>query len=62
MGVPASRVRVVGPLAPLAPGFVSELARMHYAPSSAYQQARVMARLSAWLAAEGLDARGASDA
>ena len=62
MWVAASRVRVVGPLATLAPGFVSELARMHYAPSSAYQQARVMARLSAWLAAEGLDARGASDA
>jgi hypothetical protein len=29
---------------------------MHYAPSSAYQQAQVMARLSAWLAAEGLEA------
>lgn len=56
MGVPASRVRVVGPLAPLAPGFVSELERLHYAPSSVYQQARVTARLSAWLAAEGLEA------
>ena len=29
MWVPASRVRVAGPLAPLAPGFVSELERMH---------------------------------
>ena len=54
MWVAASRVRVVGPLAPLAPGFVSELERMHYAPGSAYQQAQVMARLSVWLAAEGL--------
>jgi site-specific recombinase XerD len=49
-------VRVDGPLAPLASGFVSELERMHYAPGSAYQQARVMARVSAWLAAEGLEA------
>lgn len=40
----------------MAPGFVSELERMHYAPGSAYQQAQVMARLSAWLAAEGLEA------
>jgi site-specific recombinase XerD len=56
MWIPASRVRVVGPLAPFAPGFVSELERMHYAPSSACQQARVMARMSAWLAGEGLEA------
>jgi integrase/recombinase XerD len=56
MWVPASRVRVVGPLAPLAPGFVSELERLQYAPGSACGQARVMARLSGWLAAEGLEA------
>ena len=56
MWVRASRVRVVGPLAPLASGFVSELERMQYAPGSAYEQVRVMARLSAWLAAEGLEA------
>ena len=56
MWVRASRVRVVGPLAPLASGFVSELERMHYAPGSAYEQARVVARLSGWLAAEGLEA------
>jgi site-specific recombinase XerD len=40
----------------LAPGFVAELERLHYAPSSAYQQARLMARMSAWLAREGLEA------
>jgi len=55
MGVAASRVRVVGPLA-VAPGFVSELERLHYASGSAYEQARVMAQLSGWLAAEGLEA------
>jgi hypothetical protein len=56
MWVPVSRVRVDGPLAGWAPGFVAELERLQYAPSSAYQQARVMAKLSAWLAGEGLDA------
>ena len=56
MWVAASRVRVDGPLAPFAPGFVSELERMGYAPSSACQQARVMVRMSAWVAGEGLEA------
>ena len=55
MWVSASRVRVDGPLAPFASGFVSELERMDYAPGSAYQQAQVMARMSAWLAGEGLE-------
>jgi integrase/recombinase XerD len=52
----ASRVRVDGPLAWWVPGFVGELEGLHYAPSSADQQVRVMAKLSAWLAGEGLDA------
>lgn len=56
MCVAASRVRVDGPLAPLARGFVLELERMHYASSSACQQARAMARMSAWLAGQGLEA------
>jgi site-specific recombinase XerC len=56
MSVPVSRVWVDGPLAQWAPGFVSELERLGYAPSSACAQLRVMARLSGWLAGEGLDA------
>ena len=56
MWVAGSRVRVDGPLAPFAPGFLSELERMHYAPSSACRQARAMGRMSAWLAGEGLAA------
>ena len=56
MSMSVSRVRVDGPLAWWAPGFVAELEGLHYAPSSAVQQVRVLAKLSAWLAAEGLEA------
>ena len=45
-GVAGSGRRAVGAVAP---GFVAELERLHYAPSSAYQQAKVMGKLSAWL-------------
>jgi site-specific recombinase XerD len=47
-------VRVVGPLEPFAHGFAAELERRNYAPGSADNQLRLMARLSAWLAGEGL--------
>ena len=56
MSMSASRVRVDGPLARWAPGFVAELEGLRYAPSSAHQQVKVSAKLSAWLAGEGLDA------
>jgi integrase/recombinase XerD len=56
MSVSVSRVRVDGPLARWAPGFVAELEDLRYAPSSAHQQVRGLARLSEWLAGEGLDA------
>jgi hypothetical protein len=57
MGDP-SRARVTGPLHQNAPGFVAELARLGYTASSASGQMFVMAHLSRWLAAEGLDAAG----
>ncbi len=54
----ASRVVVAGPLAPFARGFLEELERCRYKSSAQYAQMLVMARLSGWLAGEGL---GASD-
>jgi len=54
----ASRVVVAGPLAPFARGFLEELDRCCYKSSAQYAQMLVMARLSGWLAGEGL---GASD-
>jgi site-specific recombinase XerD len=57
MGDP-SRARVAGPLQQYAPGFVAELARLGYTPSSASCQMFVMAHLSRWLASEGVDAGG----
>jgi integrase/recombinase XerD len=54
----ASRVVVGGPLAPFAPGFLEELERCCYKSSAQHAQMLVMARLSGWLAGEGL---GASD-
>ena len=56
MSLSVSRVRVDGPLARWAPGFVAELEGLRYAPSSAHQQVKMLARLSGWLAGEGLDA------
>ena len=54
----ASRVVVAGPLAPFARGYLGELDRWRYKSSAQYAQMLVMARLSGWLAGEGL---GASD-
>lgn len=50
------RARVAGPLAAHAEAFRAELARLGYAPGSAEKQVLVMARVSRWLAGEGLDA------
>jgi integrase/recombinase XerD len=57
MGDPL-RARVNGSLREYAPGFAVELARLGYTAESAYGQMLVMAHLSRWLAAEGLDAAG----
>jgi site-specific recombinase XerD len=48
--------RVRGPLEAFAPGFVAELGRLGYSPIGATLQLRLMARVSGWLAAEGLRA------
>lgn len=45
----ASKVRVVGPLAPFQAGFADALARRGYTPLSAANQLRVMGHLSRWL-------------
>jgi len=57
-----SRVRVSGPLARFAPGFVGELARLGYTPVSAAAQVRLLAHLSRWLEGEGLDCGAVSPA
>src|SRR2546421_4073873 len=46
---------VTGPLAEYAGGFRAELARLGYTPLTAASQLRLVAHLSRWLAAEGLD-------
>jgi integrase/recombinase XerD len=51
-----SRVGVTGPLEPFVAGFASELARQGYARSSVLRHLDLLAHLSRWLAAEGLDA------
>lgn len=51
-----SRVRISGPLKPLAAGFASALLRQGYTNISAYSQMRLMAHLSRWLASHQLDA------
>jgi integrase/recombinase XerD len=48
-------VRMVGPLAPYAPGFGRELRSRGYTHLSAVWQLRLMAHVSRWLASEGLD-------
>jgi site-specific recombinase XerD len=50
------RVRVSGPLAPYAAGYAAELARVGYRTSGAVLSLRLVAKLSAWLDAEGLEA------
>ncbi len=51
-----SRMRIEGPLAPLASGFRNELAAQGYSPSWAVVQMRLLAGLSCWMAGKGLDA------
>ncbi len=51
-----SVVRMVGPLAPYAPGFYRELRSRGYTRLSAVWQLRLMAHLSRWLEGEGLGA------
>jgi integrase/recombinase XerD len=53
-----SRVRVTGPLEPLAEGFVAELAEVGYRPAAAAVQVRVLAHLSSWMQDEGVAAGG----
>ena len=48
---------VTGPLAEYADGFRAELARLGYTPLTAACQLRLIAHLSRWMTAEGLDAR-----
>jgi integrase/recombinase XerD len=48
---------VTGPLAEYADGFRAELARLGYTPLTAACQLRLMAHLSRWMTAEGLDAQ-----
>lgn len=55
MGHP-SRVRLTGPLKPFAQGFAAELSRQGYRPNAAANQLQLLAHLSRWLAAKGLDA------
>lgn len=49
------RVRVTGPLARHADGVRAELARLDYARGTAENHIRLMARLSQWMAGEGVD-------
>ena len=49
--------KVTGPLAEYAAGFRAELARLGYTPLTAACQIRLMAHLSRWMTAEGLDAQ-----
>ncbi len=51
-----SRVRIGGPLVPFAQGFTEELLRQGYRPNAAANQLQLMAHLSRWLGAKGLDA------
>src|SRR5271154_4340224 len=56
------RVRVRGPLAEFRVGFDAELASVGYTDLSRAQQLRLLARLSDWLVAEGVDPDGLDDA
>lgn len=48
-------VRVSGPLARYAPGFVARLVEVGYRPNAASVQLRLLAHLSRWLEQEGID-------
>ncbi|HUK81924.1 MAG TPA: site-specific integrase [Verrucomicrobiae bacterium] len=50
-----SRVSVFGPLAPFAEGFLHSLLEVGYTQDSAASQLQLIAHLSRWLVAEGLD-------
>jgi site-specific recombinase XerD len=50
-----SRVRVTGPLTSFAQGFAAELSRQGYRPHAVTHQLRLLAHLSRWLDAKGLD-------
>ena len=50
-----SRVSVFGPLAPFAEGFLHSLLKVGYTQDSAASQLQLIAHLSRWLVAEGLD-------
>jgi len=54
--VSPARVGVSGPLEPFADGFAVELLGLGYTPRGAGFQLQLVAHLSRWLAAEGLDA------
>ena len=54
--VDPSRVRVTGPLVPYVDGFWAELAAAGYTAWSVEAQLRLMAHVSRWLEAQGLDA------
>jgi len=56
----SSRVRVTVPLASYAVGFREELAKQGYSPWTAISLVQLMAHLSDWMAAQGLDPAGLS--
>lgn len=51
-----SRVRITGPLSPFAEGFAAELAHQGYRPNAVANQLQLIAHLSRWLTARGMDA------
>jgi site-specific recombinase XerD len=57
-----SWAEVGGPLAPYAGGFRTELERLGYTPLTAATHVRLMAHLSRWLAREGVEAPGLTQA
>src|SRR5512142_3284939 len=60
-GVLVSEVRVRGPLSGYAAGFGEFLAGQGYTPGSVRLQMYLVAQLSRWLDAEGLDAGGLTE-
>ena len=56
-----SHVRFSGPLAPFAAALVEELARLGYTATSATNVVQLVAHLSRWLAAEGIEPSDAGD-
>lgn len=55
------RVRVAGPLASLAGGFCSRLVEQGYSLRSAEQHVQLLAQVSRWMQAEGLEVAGLSE-